>query len=188
MSSLMIILLAIGALLILSMLWSFGVYNYLVRLKSLLDEAFSGIDVQLKRRADLVPNLVAVVKQYGVHEKEIFEKIAQARSASLNAHGVQDSSTADNTMTQALRTLFAVAENYPDLKANQNFLALQQDLNSIEHDLQLARRYYNGTARNYNVAVNSFPSRIVASLTHFRPATYFEVSRPEERENVQVRF
>ncbi len=188
MNIIIITLLSIIGIIALIGLWYAGVYNSLVHVKSNLDEALSGVDVQLKRRYDLIPNLVAVVKQYGVHEKEIFENLAKMRAASMGASTVQEKSQADMGLTQTLKTLFAVSESYPELKANQNFLQLQHDLSSIESDLQLSRRYYNGTVRNYNIKVLSFPSNLVANFSNFTKAAYFEVNSQAEREAPKVSF
>jgi LemA protein len=182
------LMLILGSILLVLIFWLIGGYNQLVRLKALLDEAWSGIDVQLKRRYDLIPNLVALVKQYSTHEKEIFEEVARMRSLSMNATGIQEKSQAESGLTQALRTLFAVVENYPELKANENFLALQSDLRDIEHEIQLSRRYYNGTARNYNILTSTFPSSLIASLTGFHKQPYFELTNQAERENPKVTF
>lgn len=183
----MSLLLILGIVIAGLALWFIVGYNRLVSLKALLDEAWSGIDVQLKRRYDLVPNLVATVKQYSLHEKGLLESIAQARAASMSAPTIEQKSQAEGELTRSLRTLFAVAENYPDLKANQNFLSLQSELSNLESDIQLARRYYNGAARNYNTAVQSFPTSIIAAFAHFPKADYFEVAAPE-REVQHVKF
>jgi len=188
MTSFIIALLVIGGIIGLLALWFIGTFNNLVHLKALIDEAWSGIDVQLKRRYDLIPNLVATVKQYATHEKGIFEEIARARSASMSATTVDQKADAEKGLTHALRTLFAVAENYPNLKANENFLALQKELSALEHEIQLSRRYYNGAARNFNVVVQSFPSRIVAGMGGFNPVSYFELGSAAERENPKVQF
>lgn len=188
MNTLIIILLVVIGIAAVLFMWGMGVFNRLVRLKALLDEAWSGIDVQLKRRYDLIPNLVATVKQYGVHEKEIFDNIAKMRAASMNASGVTQKAEAEAELSHALRTLFAVVENYPNLKANENFLSLQKELSSIEHEIQLARRYYNGTVRNYNIVVSTFPSNIVASIGGFAKASYFEITYAAEREVPKVTF
>lgn len=188
MNSILITLLIIGGILALAAFWFIGTFNSLVQLKALIDEAWSGIDVQLKRRYDLIPNLVATVKQYATHEKGIFEEIARARSASMNATGVAQKAEAEKGLTHALRSLFAVAENYPNLKANENFLSLQKELSALEHEIQLSRRYYNGAARNYNVRVQSFPSRIVAGMGGFNTVPYFELNSAYERENPRVQF
>jgi len=136
------LLIIISALAVIGIFIYITTYNKFIHLKALLTEAWSGIDIQLKRRYDLIPNLVAVVKQYGIHEKEIFERIATMRAASMNATGVDQKAHAEAGLTQTLKTLFAVSENYPDLKANTNFLNLQKELVDIENHLQLARRYY----------------------------------------------
>lgn len=183
----MSILLICGIGLLVFIVWFMSGYNRLVTLKALLDEGWSGIDVQLKRRYDLIPNLVATVKQYSLHEKGILESIAQARASSMNATTIDEKSAAEGELTKSLRTLFAVAENYPDLKASQNFLSLQDELSKLESDIQLSRRYYNGTARNYNIAVQRFPGSIIASLSGFTKADYFEASA-SERENQRVTF
>lgn len=188
MNTLIIILLVVVGIAALIFMWGMGVFNRLVKLKALVDEAWSGIDVQLKRRYDLIPNLVAVAKQYGMHEKEIFDNIAKMRAASMNATQVDKKSEAEAGLSHALRTLFAVVENYPNLKANENFLSLQKDLASIEHEIQLARRYYNGSVRNYNIVVATFPSSFVASFGGFDKAPYFEITYAAEREVPKVSF
>lgn len=182
------LLIGLLAFIALAAVWFMGVYNSFVRLKALVDEAWSGIDVQLKRRYDLIPNLVATVKGYSSHEREVFENVTKMRSAAMNATTIEAKSQAEAGLTGALKTLFAVAENYPELKANQNFLSLQQELSSIETELQLARRYYNGAARNYNVGVSTFPATLVAKATGFEKASYFEVSHETERNAPTVTF
>ncbi|MBT4855906.1 LemA family protein [bacterium] len=179
------VLVGIGAVVV---LWFVMTYNRFIRLRTLLKEAWSGIDVQLKRRYDLIPNLVSTVKGYSVHEKSIFEDIAKYRAASMGATDMGQKSEAEVGLTGALKTLFAVAENYPDLKANANFLELQGKLAVLEEDIQLARRYYNGTVRNYNVLCTIFPSNIIASLASFKEAEFFEVSNSEERDTPNVKF
>lgn len=182
--SIILILLGILAFLI---LWSTGIYNQLVKLKALVEEAWSGIDVQLKRRYDLIPNLMETVKGYSIHEKEIFTQVAKMRSAAMNADNISEKAQAESGLTQVLHRLFAVAENYPQLKANENFLGLQKELSAIESEIQLSRRYYNGTARNYNIKVNTLPSNIIASISAFKPVSYFEISNVE-RETPRVKF
>lgn len=172
---------------VLLILWIVGTYNSFIRLKSLVDEGWSGIDVQLKRRYDLVPNLVAVVKQYTSHEKGVLEDVTKMRAISMGAKDLEERVAAEQGLTAAIRSLFAVAERYPDLKANENFLALQQQLSFIETEVQLARRYYNGAARNYNAAVHKFPANMVSRLFHFEPVVYFEIVR-EERELPKINF
>jgi len=179
-----LIWIGIGILLI---LWAIVTYNNLIRLKTLVDEGWSGIDVQLKRRYDLVPNLVAVVKQYAIHEKGVLEDVTKMRAISMGAKSLEEKVAAEKGLTEALKTLFAVAENYPNLKANENFLSLQSELASLETEIQLSRRYYNGASRNYNASVMSFPANIVAKLFGFTPVVYFEIDR-EERELPKVKF
>jgi len=174
MTTLAIALIVIAVIAIFAILWIIGGYNSLVIAKAHVDEGFSGIDVQLKRRTDLIPNLVAVVKQYGVHEKEVLENVTRMRSAVMHATDVSSAAQAATGLNNALKTLFAVAESYPDLKANQNFLQLQKDLKDIEDQIQLARRYYNGSARNYNILVSRFPTVIIANMTGFSKVAYFE--------------
>lgn len=156
-------------------LWLMSTYNRLVRLKNLTAEAWSGIDVQLKRRFDLIPNLVETVKGYASHEKETFQKVTEARSMISNAGSDPEARMkAENMLTGALRSLFAVAENYPELKANENFMHLQTEISGIENELQMSRRYYNGTARNQNTAIQTFPAVLVARHFGFTEAPYFE--------------
>ena len=150
-------------------------YNRLVALRNRIDNAWSQIGVQLKRRYDLIPNLVNTVKGYAAHEKEIFEKVAEARNSAISAKSVPDQAQAENQITQALRQLFAVVENYPDLKANQNFLALQEELTATEGRIAFARQFYNDTVLSYNNKVQQFPSRIVAGMFNFTPREFFQV-------------
>ncbi|MCL5436641.1 MAG: LemA family protein [Candidatus Dependentiae bacterium] len=169
-------------------LWSIGIFNALVRLYALVAEGWSGISVQLKRRADLIPNLVAVVKQYSIHERDVLEEVTRMRSISMHAQSIGERVKAEGELTGALKTLFAVAENYPNLKANENFMALHRDLTAIEEELQLSRRYYNGTARNYNISVQAFPSSLIARLTGFTVAPYFELESEAERHVPKIEF
>jgi len=184
MTVLIVLIIVIG----LPLLWLMGTYNRLVKLKNFKDEAWSGIDVQLKRRYDLVPNLVETVKGYAAHEQQTFEDITKARSAITQAGpDAAKRIEAENALAGTLRTLFAVAENYPELKANTNFLELQKQLSEIENELQLARRYYNGTARNLNTAIQRFPAVLVARMFGFVPAAYFEATEAEKAAP-QVKF
>ncbi len=187
MSTVLVILLSLVGFLGLVMLWAIGSYNGLIRQKALVDEGWSGIDVQLKRRYDLVPNLVAVVDQYRIHEKEVLEKVTQMRASAASAQTLDQKAEADKGLTGALKTLFAVAENYPDLKANENFMKLQQELSSLETEIQLSRRYYNGAARNYNAAIGQFPTNVIAGFFQFKSVHYFETDQAE-RENPKVQF
>lgn len=161
-------------------------YNQFIRWKNMMREAWSGIDVQLKRRYDLIPNLVEIVKGYGNYEKTLFEDIARLRTESLRTSAIDQKSRIENELSQSLKTIFAVAENYPELKANGNYLQLQKDLAEVEDQLQYARRYYNGTVKNYNILVESFPSLIIANLAGFRSAVYFEVESAAERRTPQI--
>ncbi len=164
------------------------IYNRLVRSNQLVKEGWSGIDVQLKRRADLIPNLIETVKGYMGHERGVLEKVTELRAQSLKAEGVGDKARVEGALGAALGNLFAVAENYPDLKASQNFIQLQQSLSDIEEQIQLARRYYNGAARNLNILIGSFPSNLVAQNFKFMPAEYFEVEDQAERAVPKVSF
>lgn len=178
----------ICGVIILTILMAIGIYNRLIRLKNLVQEAWSGIDIQLKRRSDLIPNLVATVQGYSQHENKLLTEITQLRSSTLNAGSIEAQVKAENGLTGALKTLFAVAENYPELKSNQNFIQLQKELALIEDHLQLSRRYYNATVRDFNTSLQSFPNNLVAQHLQYRPATFFEVSSAVERENPTVRF
>ncbi|MDR1650909.1 MAG: LemA family protein [Synergistaceae bacterium] len=170
-----------------ALLWGISVYNRLIRLASLKDEAWSGVDIQLKRRFDLVPNLVETVKGYASHERNTLEAVIGARSAIQTASTQDARIDAENSLTQTLRTLFAVAESYPELKANANFTELQRELSSLESDLQLARRYYNGTVRDFNIAVKSFPAVLISRRFGYEEAPMFSADE-ESKEPVKVRF
>lgn len=156
-----------------------AMYNSLVRSNVRVDEAWSDITVQLKRRADLIPNLVNAVKGYAKHEKDLFEKVTAARSAVAGANGVQETAAADNMLTGALKSLFAVAEAYPDLKANDNFRHLQEELVDTEDKVQAARRFYNGSARDLNIKVKTFPTNIFAGMLGFSEREFYEVEEAE---------
>lgn len=162
-------------------------YNKFVRLNTRTDEAWSDIDVQLKRRYDLIPNLVSTVQGYATHEKELFEKVTAARSQAMQAGSVEDHAKAENMLAGTLKSLFAVAENYPDLKANQNFLELQRELSDTENKIQAARRFYNGNVMEMNTAVSMFPSNLIASMFGFGKRTFFEINEAE-KEPVKVGF
>jgi LemA protein len=164
------------------------IYNWLVLGRVRVQESFSGIDVQLKRRHDLIPNIVEAVKGYMQHERSVLENVTALRSQVMGATGIKERAALENNITQALKTLFAVAENYPDLKANQNFLELQRNLSEIENEIQLARRYYNGTVRDYNIQVQTFPSNLIAQVFQFKTADFFEAEAAEEREAPGVKF
>lgn len=171
-----------------AILWGIGIFNRFVKLNALVEEAWSGIDVQLKKRYDLIPNLVETVKGYASHEKETFENVTRARANAQNASTVGEQQVAENQLNRSLMNLFAVAEQYPELKANENFLKLQDELSSVEADIEKSRRYYNGTARDKNILVDSFPSNIVASLFGFAKSAFFEIDQAEQREAPKVQF
>jgi len=184
----MIGFLALSALVVAVLLWGVLIYNSLVRMRSMVQEAWSGIDVQLKRRTDLVPNLVSTVKGYAEHEKGTLEEVIRLRGLAQNAHGVGETAQAQGLLGQALGKLFALAESYPELKANANFAQLQASLGEIEDQIQLARRYYNGAVRDLNIAVESFPSNLVAGRFGFEKAEFFELESLAERAVPKVEF
>jgi len=188
MSTLNLIMLVVGGAAVLLIGWLIAVYNGLITLKNRTDEAWSDIDVQLKRRYDLIPNLVETVKGYASHERGLFEKVAELRSRAMGAPGPREKGAAEGDLTQALRTLFAVAENYPQLRANENFLQLQQNLAEIEEQIQLSRRYYNAVVRDLNTRIRLFPSNLIASWFDFTERDFFELEAPEERRPVRVQF
>ena len=165
-----------------------GIYNGLIKLKNASEQAWSDVDVQLKRRYDLIPNLVETVKGYASHEKETFEQVVQARNQAMSASSPGEKAQAENFLQSTLKSLFALAEAYPDLKANQNFLDLQNELSNIEEQIQLARRYYNAVVRDLNTKIESVPSNIVANMFHFDKKEYFELDTDEERQTPEVSF
>ncbi len=166
-------------------------YNGLVKLKNRVKEAWSDIDVQLKRRYDLIPNLIETVKGYAKHESETFEKVVEARTAAMNAQSsgnAKEQAEAENMLSSTLKSIFALAEAYPDLKANQNFLELQRELTDTEDKIQAARRFYNGNVRDFNTKIEIFPNNLIAGLFSFKKFEFFEVGEEKERENVKVQF
>jgi LemA protein len=165
-----------------------GMYNSLVQLRVRTESAWSDIDVQLKRRHDLIPNLVETVKGYAAHEKGTFENIAKFRSMAMQAATPADKAQAEGQLSTALKSLFAVAESYPQLQASQEFTELQNSLNSIEDNIQNARRYYNAVVRDYNTRVQSFPTNILAGMFGFQARQFFEMESAADRENVAVKF
>jgi LemA protein len=179
--------LAIGAAIILYLIF---IYNGLVKARQVKEEAWSGIDVQLKRRADLIPNLIETVKGYAAHEKGTLEQIVELRNKaqSLPTGDVAARAQAEGLLSQALGKVFALAEAYPDLKANQNFSELQQSLETIEEEIQMSRRYYNGAARDLNVKVESFPSNLIAGPFGFAKAPFFEITNEADRAVPAVKF
>ncbi len=175
-------LIIVGALLALILLFAIATYNGLVRGKNMLEEAWSGIDVQLKRRHDLIPSLVSTVKGYAAHERGTLEAVLAARAAAMNAtgQGADKVGESENQLTGALRSLFALSEAYPELKANENFLQMQQQLATLEDEIQMARRYYNGQAREQNNRVLTFPTNLLAGMFGFGKEPYFELSEAEK--------
>lgn len=169
-------------------IWFISMYNGFVQLKNSCDEAFATMDVYLKKRYDLIPNLVETVKGYAKHEKETLEKVVAARNMAQSASTLEDKVAGENILQGTLKTLFAVAESYPDLKANTNFLELQKKLGSVEEDIANSRKYYNAVVKTFNSKCEMFPTNIVASMFHFTKKPMFEVQSAEERENVKVSF
>jgi LemA protein len=171
--------------------WLIFTYNRLITLKNRAKEAWADIDVQLKRRYDLIPNLVETVKGYATHEREVFERVTEARARAISAEksaNPREVAEAENFLTGTLKTLFAVVENYPDLKASTNFLELQRELRDTEDKIQAARRFYNGNVRDLNIAIESFPANVVASTFNFKKMELFELAEAREREAPKVSF
>lgn len=178
------------AIIVIVALWFAASYNGFVTLRNRAQEAWADIDVQLKRRYDLIPNLVNTVKGYAAHESGTFEKITAARSAAMNAQGAEAKAQAENALAGTLKSLFAVAEAYPELKANQNFLSLQTELSDTENKVQAARRFYNGNVRDLNTKIESFPSNIIANMFNFAKMQFFELGEADAaaRNPVEVKF
>ena len=168
--------------------WLISVYNNLVKSRNMVENAFSQIDTQLQRRFDLIPNLVETVKGYASHEKEVFENVAAARSGYMNATSAGEKIAADNALTGTLKTLFAVAENYPELKANTNFVKLQDDLKGTEDKVAFSRQFYNDTVLKYNNSLDVFPNNIVAGMFRFEKGTFFKTEGEEARKAPKVQF
>lgn len=183
--SLVTIILIILAVIV---LWVIVSYNGFIRLINRAKEAWADIDVQLKRRYDLIPNLVNTVKGYATHESSVFESVTRARSAAMSAGNVAEKGQAENMLTGALKSIFALAEAYPDLKANQNFLELQKELSDTENKIQAARRFYNTNVRDLNTKTESFPSNIIAGIFNFSKMEFFQLEEGDSREPVQVKF
>jgi LemA protein len=173
---------------VVAVLFIVGLYNRLVRLRALVKEGFSGITVQLRRRADLIPNLVSTVQGYATHEREVFEEVTAARAKATSGGSVEATAQADATMTGLLGRLMAVAENYPELKANQNFLELQDQLASVETELQSARRYYNATVRDLNASIQSFPAVMIARPMGFSEEPFYQDEDPAIQSAPKVSF
>ncbi len=168
--------------------WAIFVYNKFITLINRAKEAWSDIDVQLKRRYDLIPNLVSTVKGYAKHESEAFENVTKARAQAMGAQNIVDKGKTENMLASALKTVFAVAEAYPDLKANQNFMSLQAELADTENKIQSSRRFYNGNVRDLNIAIDSFPSNLVAKTFHFMKMELFTLDESEAKKPVEVKF
>jgi len=177
-------IIAVGLIII----WLIIIYNLFIRDRNLMKEAWSGIDVQLKRRHNLIPNLVTAVKGYSKHERNLFEDITEKRAKTIQIDNIKEKSTLETDLSGMLKTLFAVVEDYPDLKANENFLDLQNQLTEIEDQIQYSRRYYNGTVRNYNIRVESFPNNIVSGIFGFKPEEFFEITFATERKTPGVKL
>lgn len=175
------------ALIVLLGVWLIAIYNGLIKLKNRVDEAWSDISVQLKRRYDLIPNLVSTVKGYASHEKGVFEQVTEARTKAMGAQTPAEQAQAENALSGTLKTLFAVAEAYPDLKANQNFLELQRELTDTEDKIQASRRFYNGNVRDFNTKIQVFPNNLVVGMLGYQKYEFFEISE-QEKENVKVEF
>ena len=167
-------------------IWIIIIYNLFIRDKNLIKEAWSGIDVQLKRRHNLIPNLVASVRGYSKHERDLFEEITEKRAKSTKIENVKEKAAVEADLSGMIKNLFVVVEEYPDLKASQNFLDLQNQLVEIEDQLQYSRRYYNGRVRNYNIRVESFPSNIIAGTFDFKQEEFFEITLATERKTPEV--
>lgn len=165
-----------------------GLYNALVQLRNRCENSWAQVDVQLRRRYDLIPNLVETVKGYAAHEKEVFQKVTEARSQAMGAGSVGEQGKAENMLTGALKSLFAVAEAYPELKANQNFMMLQEELAGTESKIAYARQFYNDTVMKFNTKQQVFPSNIIANMFNFKEREYFEIEEAEAKEPVKVKF
>ena len=175
-------------IIVLAVLYGVGVYNKLIRFRTLVDEAWSGINVQLKKRHDLIPNLMETVRGYATHERETFESVTRARTNAIQAHDVKTQEAAENQLSGALMRLMAISERYPELKANQNFLQLQEQLATIEGDIEKSRRYYNGAVRQKNIAIATFPSNMVANMFNFEKSLFFELESEAEKAVPQIKF
>ena len=169
-------------------IWLISTYNRLITLRNRTKEAWSDIDVQLKRRYNLIPNLVETVKGYAAHERGVFEKVTEARTRAMGAKSIKEHSEAENMLSSTLKSLFAVVENYPNLKASTNFLELQRELRDAEDKIQAARRFYNTNARDLNIQIESFPANIIAETFRFGKIEFFEIEEAAAREPVSVKF
>lgn len=175
-------------IIVLILLWIVAMYNRLISLRNRTDESWSDIDVQLKRRYDLIPNLVETVKGYAKHEREAFENVTKARSAAMGAQTPHDKAVAENALSQTLKSIFAIAEAYPDLKASANFAKLQDELSDTENKIQASRRFYNANVRDFNIAQQTFPTNLLAQMFGFKPREFFEVEGEAAKQPVAVKF
>lgn len=175
-------------LVVIVIVWAIAVFNRLISLNVRCDEAMSDIEVQMKRRYDLIPNLVETVKGYATHEKTVFEDVTKARADAISAKGLPEKAEAENQLSQALKSVFAVAENYPELKANENFSQLQTELTDTEDKIQASRRFYNANVRDFNIAIQVFPSSIVAGMKGYKNKELFELTDEAAKEPVKVDF
>jgi len=181
-------LLILGILVLAIALFIIANYNDLIKLKIRAQEAWSDIDIQLKRRYDLIPNLVETVKGYAAHEQQTLEKVIQARNAAMSAQGIPEKAKAENDLARSLKSIFALSENYPDLKAAANFKQLQDELVDTENKIQASRRFYNANVRDLNIKIDVFPANIIASMFNFSKMSLFEIQNQTERENISVKF
>lgn len=183
-----LIILGVIALII---IWVIALYNGLIQLKNRTEEAWADIDVQLKRRFDLIPNLIETVKGYATHEQSTFDKVIQARNAAMSAMSggdIKKTAETENAFSSTIKSMFALAESYPDLKANQNFLELQRELADTEDKIQASRRFYNGNVRDLNTKIETFPTNMLANTLGFKKREFFEIDNPAEKETVKVKF
>jgi len=170
-----------------TVVWFIAVYNGLIKFRNRVDEAWSDIGIQLKRRYDLIPNLINTVKGYAKHEKELMENVTKARTEAMGTQSPKESAEKENMLSDTLKSLFAVSENYPDLKANQNFLELQRELTDTEDKIQASRRFYNGNVRDFNTKLQVFPTNMIAGMLKFNEYDFFEIEE-KEKENIEVKF
>ena len=182
------VLIVVLAIITLVVLYGVLVYNKLIKFRTFVDEAWSGINVQLKKRHDLIPNLMESVRGYAAHERETFESVTLARNTAIQAQSVKTQEIAENQLSGALSRLLAISESYPELKANQNFLQLQEKLGEIEGDIEKSRRYYNGAVRQKNIAIDTFPSNMIANMFGFEKSLFFELESEAEKAVPQIKF
>ncbi len=178
----------LGFLIVLLVIWVIATYNRFISLKNNIDEAFSTMDVYLKKRYDLIPNLVSTVKGYAKHEKETLERVIAARNMAMNSQNMEEKVANENALSGTLKSLFAISESYPELKADKNFMDLQESLKNIESEIASSRKYYNGVVKTYNTLREKFPSNIIANMFKFEKRPLFEIENKEERQNVKVEF